>query len=942
MTPERWQMVRDILQSAMELRPAERDAFLNRECASDPSLRKDVDEMLSIEGKLDPDFLESPAAAQVELPGRSLASASILAAGTRLGNYELRALLGAGGMGQVYRARDLQLKREVAIKIIPSYFASDPARLHRFKQEAEATAALNHPNILTIYQVGQHESTFYIVAELLQGDSLRERLRLGPLPVRTATDYAVQISRGLAAAHERGIIHRDLKPENIFVTKDGRIKILDFGLAKLVDHRPDRGGGDEETKSLVAQRTEPGLVLGTTAYMSPEQVRGSRIDHRSDIFAFGAVLYEMLTGWLAFAKPTAAETMTAILNEDPPALSQSGKNISPGMQRVTQRCLEKQPERRFQSASDLAFALEALSESGSGPAVAIAQRSRLRWLWAAAGVLFALIVLLVAWWRIQPSVPVVESVFQLTIPQLTGASESKWNLYTDGSRVYFNEFALGVVKIAQVSIAGGPTVQIETNTLVAPGVQGLTNDGSALLALTFGGTASNSLWWIPLPAGELRRLGGATLQNLDVSTADVSPNRQVVFAAGKEVLVAESDGSNTRRLASLPGTVMSTKVSPDGTKILLRMDTSGNANGLDTVEIANDGTRLRTIRKANPDECCFSWGSEGKYLLYSARTESRWDIWALPLKGGLFRGSKEPVRLTNGPLSYSDGAIASRDGKQIFAVASKRRGEAVRYDIKSHQFVPLLSGISATDVTYSNDGKWVAYASYPDHTLWRSHSDGSERMQLTFPPMEIFEPFISPDGTRILFDNMTDNSLCVVDLNGGPPKTIVEKGGSARWSPDGRFIITSAEAKDGSYDGLWSVEVGVGKKSQVDSSKDKIGAFWLDQETLGAAAIGQKKLVTFDLRAKRWNDLVDGGFEFANWINSPDGKYVLYAAGGPEPSIQRVRVADRHVETITSLKDFNRILNFGNPQLRVAPDGSPTLTRDIDPEQIYALTVRWP
>jgi serine/threonine protein kinase len=480
MTPERWQMVRGILQSVMELRPAERAAFLDSKCSGDASLRKDVDEYLSIEGKLDPDFLESPAAAQVDLPGRSFASASILAAGTRLGNYELRALLGAGGMGQVYRARDVLLKREVAIKIIPHFYASDAARLHRFKQEAEATAVLNHPNILTIYQVGQHDETFYIVEELLEGETLRERLKAGPLPVRAATDYGVQIARGLAAAHECGIIHRDLKPENIFVTKDGRVKILDFGLAKLVEHRRDHRADDEKTKSATTQWTEPGLALGTTAYMSPEQVRGKQVDHHSDIFAFGAVLYEMLTGRLAFAKETSAETMTAILNEDPPAPSQSGQNIPPGMQRVIQRCLEKQPAQRFQSASDLAFALEALSESGSGPIVAAAQRSLPLWLWAAAGILGALVTLIYGWWRIPPAVPVVESV-----TQLTGGPKPKFALVTDGSRVYFNEgMPSRSVNISQVSVTGGPTVPIDTK-LSDPFISGLAHDGSTLLVLVY-------------------------------------------------------------------------------------------------------------------------------------------------------------------------------------------------------------------------------------------------------------------------------------------------------------------------------------------------------------------------------------------------------------------------------------------------------------------------
>jgi serine/threonine protein kinase len=928
MTPERWQMVRGILQSAMELRPEERAVYLDRECGSDPSLRKDVDEYLSIEGKLDPNFLESPAAAQVELPGRSLASASILAAGTRFGNYELRALLGAGGMGQVYRARDVSLKREVAIKIIPHFYASDAGRLHRFKQEAEATAALNHPNILTIYQVGKHDETFYIVEELLQGGTLRERLKAGPLPVRTATDHGVQIASGLAAAHERGIIHRDLKPENIFVTKDGRIKILDFGLAKLVEHRRDHRAEDEKTKSATTQWSEPGLALGTTAYMSPEQVRGKQVDHRSDIFAFGAVLYEMLTGRLAFAKETSAETMTAILNEDPLAFSQSGQNIPPGMQRVIQRCLEKHPDQRFQSASDLAFALEALSESGSGPAVAVAQRSDLGWRRIVAGGVVIAAAALVAWWWMPPPVPLVESVTQLTAGPLP-----KSNLVTDGSRIYFNEGIRDGVRLAQVSASGGPTSPIETK-LAAPDISAVTQDGSTLVVKVWSWEGNScSLWSVPLPSGEPRRLGSDT-----VFSASVFPDGRLVFSTGKEIIVSDSDRSNPRKLVSFRGRVGIYGVSPDGRRILLAADSKGDED-FNVVEIGADGEGLRTVGKENSDECCYTWSSDGRYLIYSSKIGTRWDLWALPTRWGIFRRSRAPVRLTIGPQSYPQGAIPSRDGKQIFAVASRQRGEAVRYDMGTHQLVPLLSGISATDVTYSTDGTRVAYATYPDHSLWRSRSDGSERMQLTHPPIEVFEPFISPDGTKVVFDNETDDSLSIVDMNGGPVRKILEHGGSARWSPDGSSIVANVWSPGDPDVSVRIVEVSTGKAFDIPSSRGLGGPFWLDQVTLGADQ-SLKKLLIFDLRTKKWTDLLTGNFD--NWISSPDGKYVYFASGGAEPSIQRIRVADRHVETITSLKDFPRVMNFGLPQLRVAPDGSPTLTRDVDPQQIYALNIRWP
>jgi serine/threonine protein kinase len=294
-----------------------------------------------------------------------------LTAGAKLDGYEVVGLLGAGGMGEVYRARDPALKREVAIKILPSFVSQDPDRLHRFEQEAQAAAALNHPNILAVYRFSVFEDAPYLVSELLEGGTLRQLLQRGPLPVRKAIDYAVQIAHGLAAAHEQGIVHRDLKPENLFVTKDGRIKILDFGLAKLMQSQPDSDG----SATALTARTDPGMVMGTAGYMSPEQVRGKAVDHRTDIFAFGAVLYEMLTGTRAFHRSTSAETMTAILNDDPPAISQLVPTTPPGLQRVVLRCLEKNPEQRFHSASDLAFALEALSESGSVPAIAVSGAS---------------------------------------------------------------------------------------------------------------------------------------------------------------------------------------------------------------------------------------------------------------------------------------------------------------------------------------------------------------------------------------------------------------------------------------------------------------------------------------------------------------------------------------------------------------------------------------
>ena len=323
-----------------------------------------------------------------------------LASGTKLGPYEILSALGAGGMGEVYRARDPRLGREVAIKVLPSGSAPDSERLRRFEQEARATAALNHPNILAVFDIGSQDNSPYIVSELLDGETLRARLNSSTLPVRKAVEYALQISRGLAAAHDHGILHRDLKPENIFITRDGHVKILDFGLAKLTMPEPSTPG--LSIQATLDSVTGRGVLLGTLGYMSPEQCRGTTIDARSDIFSFGAVLYEMISGKRAFRGDTTADTISSILKEEPPDLSATGRDVPPMLERIIHHCLEKDPAARFQSARDIAFALEPLSSvssaasaggATSAPAIA-GPASRKSWL--APSLLGVIVVLIVA------------------------------------------------------------------------------------------------------------------------------------------------------------------------------------------------------------------------------------------------------------------------------------------------------------------------------------------------------------------------------------------------------------------------------------------------------------------------------------------------------------------------------------------------------------------
>ncbi len=336
-----------------------------------------------------------------------------LASGTHLGPYEIIAPLGAGGMGEVYRARDGRLGRDVALKILPDSFAGDNDRLHRFEQETRAIAALNHPNILAIHDVGQHDRTPFLVSELLEGQSLRAALDHGALPQRKAIEYGAEIAQGLAAAHQKGIVHRDLKPENLFVTKDGRLKILDFGLAKLATN--SHASSAEDGITIAGSQTAAGMVIGTPSYMAPEQVRGGAIDPRTDIFSFGVVLFEMLSGQRAFQRNTSAETMTAVLKDDPPDLTDPAHPISPAMDRIVRRCLEKNPEQRFQSAKDLSFALGALSGTDTTAAARAAQASRRNpsLLWTLAALI--LMALVGGAWLVSRSSPIAERL-QFAIP----------------------------------------------------------------------------------------------------------------------------------------------------------------------------------------------------------------------------------------------------------------------------------------------------------------------------------------------------------------------------------------------------------------------------------------------------------------------------------------------------------------------------------------------
>jgi Tol biopolymer transport system component len=862
-----------------------------------------------------------------------------IAPGTRLGQYEIVSQLGAGGMGEVYRALDTQLKREVAIKILPNLHPSDPERLLRFQQEAQAAAALSHPNILSVHHVGHHDVGPFIVTELLQGQTLRERLRSGQLPVRRAVEYATGIVNGLAAAHEKGVIHRDLKPENIFVTKDSRIKILDFGLAKLTQPQEELSAN----APTVDLKTGAGAVLGTVGYMSPEQVRGHAADARSDIFAFGAVLYEMLSGRRAFRGDTPADTQSAILKEEPPDLSGLVRHVPPALDRIVRHCLEKSPNQRFQSARDLAYALETISDvsesGGFGAIPAAAEKKTIPAGWI--GVTLAVVALLGAgwaWWFRPAGLPQIESVIQLThdgqpkpVPAL---------MASDGSRLYFLERRSGTLGIAQVSVAGGETVSL-TSGLLNPGVLDITPDSSALL-LKYGTQDSTFVGTLSLPGGQLRKI-------IKADSAVFFPDGQrIAYFAGTSLYVAQKDGSNVRKLSDIGGSPSPPSISPDGQRI--RFVISDGAGTASLWEIQADGAQLHQLRR--PDVWSSGkWTSDGRYFIFECPGAGRLDLCTIPGKQGIFsRSEATPIRLTNGPISYG-APLPSRDGKRIYAIGVQIRGELVRYDSASREFLPALDGISATDVIYSPDGKWLIYLSYPNHDLWRSRADGTDRLQLTYPPMKVFWPHISPDAKQVEFLGFLPKrggGTYIVDMTGGDAKFVNESSDSSAWSLDGKSLLINVQLPgkktwDPDSVQLATFDIASGKVSTIPNSQRKGGPFQPTPQMIVAAG-EQDKLYWFDRTTGKWSLLADGPIQ--TYMISPDAKYLYFVRETPEnPQAMRVCFADRKIEVVASLKGVRRVADpgiGGQSWVGVTPNGSLLLTRDTGTQEVYALNVRWP
>jgi Tol biopolymer transport system component len=749
-----------------------------------------------------------------------------LSSATRLGPYEIVSVIGAGGMGEVYRARDPRLGREVAIKVLPAAWSADASRLHRFEQEARSAAALNHPNILAVYDIGTQDGAPYIVSEVLEGSTLRERLRTGALPIRKATDYAQKIARGLAAAHDKGIVHRDLKPENLFITDDGRVKILDFGLAKLT--RPEAiADGETVTQALAS---DPGTVLGTVGYMSPEQVRGKPADPRSDLFSLGAILYEMLSGKRAFHGESAAETMSAIVKEEPPELTETNRNVPPALERIVRHCLEKNPAERFHSAHDVAFDLEMLSSVSSTAAAPVAapaiERKRIRLIAAAVAVF---VVALLAgtfadrWLRPAAAVPHYR---QLTYRRGTVRTA---RFAPDGQIIYSAAWDGGPAELYATSAAGRGG---NTTGISHADIQSISPNSELLLisdrVSVFQGFQPGTL--ARAPSGAAPRPIIEAVQNADfgpdgnsiAAVRYVNQKVRLEYPVGK-VLFETSSGwaswvrvspkgdmvaffehpyfgddmgyvsvvdleGHMRRLTSEWSSLRGLSWTPSGSELWFTANTSGIALDLYSVSLSG---KLRTILRVPGDLRLLDISRDGRLLITQGQRRRVVMVAA-------------PGQKIERDLSIADWTIPimiSRDGKSVLLEEEAEGNETGAYTIYLRQAdgsppVRLGQGFGE-DLT--PDKKWAMVATQAgDSNLMLLPTGTGELRQITHDSMKRRGACFLSDGRRVAYIANEDNRSARVYLqtvDGGPARAIGPEGvlgGIVSCAPTGNLVVAEA------------------------------------------------------------------------------------------------------------------------------------------------------
>jgi serine/threonine protein kinase len=774
MNAERWAQIDRLLDEALALPPKSRAGFLHRAAGGDEELRCEVEALLEAHDRAESRFLDLPA---LEVAARGMAeqrAASLV--GSEFGAYQILAALGVGGMGEVYLAQDRRLKRKLALKLLPPQYTSDPTRIKRFEREALAASALNHPNIITIYEIGQVAGRHFIAAEFIEGRTLREIVSQGRVAMKDAVEIAIQICSALSAAHEAGIIHRDIKPENVMRRLDGYVKVLDFGLVKLIERRKSSGSTNASDGDLA--RTNPGTVLGTVRYMAPEQALGQEVDHRSDIFSLGVLLYELVTGVSPFKGDSTAAMLDAIVHYQPLPITEVCRDLSLELERIISRSLEKDRELRYQTAVDFRAELKRLQREMDSAEMAsakqqtaldIASGKRKRWgrPLAGAAIVVATMIAATLGWRYLNSEakPPGTNWNNARFTQITGlpGRESNASISPDGHTVIYSRLVNGQWDIFSQRIGGSAAINL-SNHPAADGDVAFSPDGERI---AFFSSRDGGGIFIMGAAGEnVRRL---THEGRD---PDWSPDgREVVYSTlfggnifsrivvGGQLWVVNADTGAKRRIATGPTApdAVQPKWSPHGYRIAYWGVRDNTQRDIWTIPVAG-GEPVPVTNDAHEDGSPV-WSPEGKYLYYSSNRNGRLGIWRVAIDelSGKTLGEPELVPTQS---SYSHELSISADGRRLVYTARSEMANIFRVAFDAKRGVVAGSPVQVTfaagralNFSVSPDGQSVAYYTYgdPQFDIFVSKVDGSSTQQVTNDEPRDWSPRWSPDGSRLAF-----------------------------------------------------------------------------------------------------------------------------------------------------------------------------------------------
>ncbi len=866
-----------------------------------------------------------------------------------ISHYRILDQLGYGGMGVVYKAEDTRLGRFVALKFLPDDFRNDRSSLTRFQLEARAASALNHPNICTIYDVGEEGGLAFIAMEYLDGESLKHLVDGSPLDIGRLLNVAIDVCDGLEAAHASGVIHRDIKLANIFVTNRGVAKILDFGLAMMRSEKSVAATAGPATRAGEHGLTDgTGSALGTAAYMSPEQAMGKDLDERTDLFSFGVVLYSLATGQQPFAGEQTGSVLFHILRDVPEEPVTLNADIPEELAEIISKCLQKDRERRYQHAWEINADLRKLRQSrltltgGTASAVKSAEGGTERSLsrrvpasrWSiilailvvAGGGLFSL-----AWLRSQ------KEIVLTNYTQLSHDGEMKTLVGGDATNLYMSLGTFTSQGIATMPISGGDPVRL---AMPPPRKFPLdvSPDGQELLVAEYPGPAADlpgSLWRVPLRGGPAKRVG-----NLEVTDATWSANgKNLVYSTMGDLYLARSDGEGAHRIAAFSGLIQRPELSPDGTKVRFTWWNLVN-NDRSLWEVSSEGKGLRQLFpewKTPSFNSDGNWTADGKYYLF----HSNGQIWALSERTGLLnREASKPVQLTYSPLTLGS-PLSSPDGTKLFVVGRTERGELTRYSESDKTFKPYLSGISAESVAFSKDGNWIVYVTFPEGTLWKCRADGSERVRISAPPMTALNPRWSPDGKQIAFWGAirgAGNAIYFVDAKGGRPERLASEKSllqaEPNWSPDGKQILFEEKTPEGIHS-LRMLDVRTRRSTLLEGSLGYTSPRWSpDGRYIVAMMKGALNLNLYDFETRKWTRLIDMPVGFPSW--SKDGRWVYFVRYPADPAVMRIRVSDKKLEQVADLRDFVATGWWG---IWLGLDGTdtPLMLRDAGTQDVYSL-----